>query len=54
MLGNKMDFSSCAIWISFYKSSHINYDYANLSGPLCSGGQVEAVVIEAVYDLCHI
>ena len=23
MLGNKMDFSSCAIWIGFHKSSHI-------------------------------
>ena len=23
MLGNKMDFSCCAIWTSFHKSSHI-------------------------------
>ena len=23
MLGNQMDFSSCAIWIDFHKSSHI-------------------------------
>ena len=23
MIGNKMDFSSCAIWTGFHKSSHI-------------------------------
>ena len=28
MLGNIMDFSSCAIWIGFHKSSHIcNYHF---------------------------
>ena len=29
MLGNKMDFSSCTIWITFYKSSHIWYQNEN-------------------------
>ena len=28
MLGNKMDFSSCAIWTGFHKSSHIYYSDA--------------------------
>ena len=27
MLGNKIDFSSCVIWIGFHKSSHILYAF---------------------------
>ena len=47
MLGNKIDFSSCAIWTGFHKSSHILFSKEMLY--LCIARQSKFTVQEYIF-----